>query len=101
MTHETGGGGAPPDEALLRPLDEGPGRRDLLRQIAALERRLSELAVAHSVWLETAAAEERAPSVLSMEELELVRDRLYTAIGELKELLVERERRRLDQERPG
>jgi hypothetical protein len=89
----TGSGGAlptiPPE---LPDVDERPGRRDLLRQIAALERHLSEVAVTHSIWNTPRAGRERGPAMLSMEELEQVRDELFAALAELRQRIVMRER---------
>lgn len=79
----------PPD---LPDVDEAPGRRDLLKQIAALEGRLSELATLTSVWNTPREGPERGPALLSLEELEQVRDELFVALGALRETILARER---------
>jgi hypothetical protein len=75
----------PPVDLPSPPVDEGPMRRDLLRQIAWLEADHQELVAAICPWTSAPANLNRAgPRVLSAAELEAVRDELFAAIDRLR-----------------
>jgi hypothetical protein len=89
------GPGQPPLEELLH-ADEGPMRRDLLRQIAALEKTLSDFLIEHAPYEQLRAASDRGPSLLDAAELEQVRDDLLANIAEAKERVAQRFAAQLD-----
>ena len=59
------------------PVDEGPMRRELLRQIALLD---VELAARSPAWATDPASPRRGPALLETAELERVRDELVAAL---------------------
>lgn len=67
------GGAAPPTEPAPDPVDEGPMRRELLRQIAQLETELSRRTPG---WTPTCPAPRRGPAMRPTAELERLRDEL-------------------------
>ncbi len=69
--------------------EEGRARRDLLRQIAALERQVSDLAVLHCVWRTPRHGHVQGPALLSLEQLERVRDELFTTLADLKVVIAD------------
>jgi hypothetical protein len=83
------GGGEPPLERLLT-AEEGPMRRELLRQIAVLEARLSGLQVEEAMWQPVPAAPRRSPALLATDQLEQVRDELLAVIAELQDGIAQR-----------
>lgn len=83
-------GSPPPHLPDLLPVDEAPGRRDLLRQIDALERHVSELAAAVSM-LPATRGSDFGPALLSLEQLEQVRDELFATLGDLRDRIVARD----------
>ncbi|MHB8692946.1 MAG: hypothetical protein ACYDHH_17050 [Solirubrobacteraceae bacterium] len=70
--------------------DEGPMRRELMRQIAALELRFSQLRRDHAPYEQLPPALERGPAVLSTEALEQVRDELLETINQLEQRVADR-----------
>lgn len=85
-----GGGIGPPPDVELVDVDEGPMRRELLRQIEQLERELTRLTAATSPWDPVVAHPERGPAVLPTADLELIRDELLRAIATIRERIVTR-----------
>ncbi len=81
---------APPPDIDLVDVDEGPMRRELLRQIAQLERELTRLTANTSPWDPVKAHPLRGPAVLTTADLELIRDELLRAITTLHERIVGR-----------
>ncbi|HYF26187.1 MAG TPA: hypothetical protein VD931_10655 [Baekduia sp.] len=77
------GTGTPPPEPPLEldPVDEGPMRRELLRQIALLD---GELSARQAGWSATPASPRRGPAVLASTELERIRDELLAALDALR-----------------
>jgi len=72
-----GGGTPPPATDVPDPVDEGPMRRELLRQIAQLERRLS---ASTPGWESTCPTPRRGPALQPTSELERLRDELHAAL---------------------
>jgi hypothetical protein len=71
-------GGAPPaPPATPDPIDEGPMRRELLRQIALLE---VDLSAAVPGWAPTCPTPKRGPAMAPTRELEALRDELVRAL---------------------
>jgi hypothetical protein len=88
-----GSGGAPPPALPdLIAADEGPMRRDLLRQIAALEQELTRFEITHCSEQATETSPRRGPAVLSTAALEQIRDELLGARGRLHDGAVARAR---------
>jgi hypothetical protein len=87
---------APPDglDTLLYESDERAARADLRRQIAALEAALGRLfgAAFPRMGIEFAVAAPGGPRILSVDELERVRDGLATRLQEVKSELGRRTR---------
>jgi len=89
------GGGAPPDAGRLEALlvaDERGARVELRRQIARLERELSELFASAfpRKGIEWTVAPAGGPRLLGVGELEQVRDELAGRIAEVRGLLNDR-----------
>lgn len=80
----------PPVEPDQISVDEGPMRRELLRQIAALERELSRLVSETCPWDPVVANPSRGPAMLSTADLEKIRDELLTASSVVHERIVTR-----------
>jgi hypothetical protein len=76
------------DELLTA--DEGPMRRELMRQIAALELKLSKFRRDHAPYEQLPALLKRGPALLSTEELEQVRDELLELIDGLQGRVADR-----------
>lgn len=76
------------DELLTA--DEGPMRRELMRQIAALELKLSKFRRDHAPFEQMPALLKRGPALLSTEELEQVRDELLELIDDLQGRIADR-----------
>ena len=70
--------------------DEGPMRRELMRQIAALELRFSQLRRDHAPYEQLPPALERGPAMLSTEALEQVRDELLDTIDVVQRRVADR-----------
>ena len=70
------------DELLTA--DEGPMRRELMRQIAALERKLSKFRRDHAPYDPLPELLQRGPALLTTEQLEQVRDELLAMIDDLE-----------------
>jgi hypothetical protein len=85
-----GGGIGPPPDIDLVDVDEGPMRRELLRQIEQLELELTRLTAATSPWDPVVAHPARGPAVLPTADLELIRDELLRAIATIRERIVTR-----------
>lgn len=68
---------APPDDLADISVDEGPMRREFLRQIAFLER---ELAARVSGWVAERTSARRGPGLLPTAILERIRDELSRAV---------------------
>jgi hypothetical protein len=64
--------------------DEGPMRRELMRQIAALELKLSKLRRDHAPFEQLPELLQRGPALLSTEQLEQVRDELLALLDDLR-----------------
>jgi hypothetical protein len=64
--------------------DEGPMRRELMRQIAALELKLSKIRRDHAPYERLPELLQRGPALLSTEQLEQVRDELLALIEDLR-----------------
>jgi hypothetical protein len=64
--------------------DEGPMRRELMRQIAALELKLSKFRRDHAPFEQLPELLQRGPALLSTEQLEQVRDEMLGLIDELQ-----------------
>lgn len=80
----TGSGGAPPP--ALPPgvaADEGPMRRELMRQIEQLEGDIAALGGQIDGFAIVAASPQRGPAVLATAQLEQVRDELIAARARL------------------
>ncbi|UTI65416.1 hypothetical protein NBH00_04185 [Paraconexibacter antarcticus] len=72
------GDGAPPAPPQAPdPIDEGPMRRELLRQIGELEVQLS---AARPGWAPTCTTPKRGPAMAPTPELEALRDELLRAL---------------------
>jgi hypothetical protein len=82
------GGFLPPVDLPEIPVDEGPMRRELLRQIGALEKELTGLTSTYSPWDPVIASPERGPAVLPTEDLEFIRDEMLTALGAMHDRIV-------------
>lgn len=72
---------APPAPGQL--VDEGPMRRELLRQIAALDEELTLWLVRTRPWHCARTTPRRGPALLETAALEQIRDELLAAIAEL------------------
>lgn len=68
----------PPPSSPPRPIDEGPSRRELRRQIARFERILAELSVLRGEPCSPINLS-RGPALLATRELESIRDELLAA----------------------
>lgn len=87
----TDGGIAPPDVPVdLLGTEEGPMRRELLRQIAHLEEQISRFIHDNCPFETPPAAMRRGPALLSTSELEHIRDELLAARTALHQRVVER-----------
>jgi hypothetical protein len=75
----TGGAAPPPAAPSADPVDEGPMRRELLRQIAQLE---TELSARRPDWSPTCTTPKRGPALQPTAELERLRDELLAALDE-------------------
>jgi hypothetical protein len=84
-----GSGGLPPlDEPIG--VDEGPMRRELMRQISVLEREMALLVVNNAIWEPMQASPKRGPTILNAAELEQIRDELLAAITDLHQRILHR-----------
>lgn len=86
----TGGGAPPPVIPLDLPVDEGPMRSELLRQIRRLEIEMSRFAAANCPYDAAPHSARRGPAILTTAQLEEIRDELLAARAELHQLVVER-----------
>lgn len=101
-------GGPPVGDDILPPLppeisaltDEGPMRRELLRQIAHLEEQLSRFTRDNTPFEPMPAVRRRGPAVLETASLEEIRDELLAVRQALHERVVDRVRDRLVEEDP-
>jgi hypothetical protein len=86
----------PPDDRRperfeeLLSADEGPMRRELMRQIAALELKLSKFRRDHAPYDRLPEMLQRGPALLSTEQLEQVRDELLELINDLQGRVTQR-----------
>lgn len=71
-------------------VDEGPMRRDLKRQIEALEQEIAGFAIDNCPYESFSASPVRGPAVLTNEQLEQVRDELLTIRAELHDRVSQR-----------
>jgi hypothetical protein len=69
--------GAPPTDIVVPPVDEGPMRRELMRQIAVLD---AALAARTPGLASERTTPRRGPAVQPTRELELIRDELFAAL---------------------
>lgn len=90
-----GGAGTPPPPDLRTPTDEGPMRRELLRQIAHLEAQLSRFTRDNTPFEPMPAVKRRGPAVLPTAALEDIRDELLALRTALHDRVVDRVRDRL------
>lgn len=97
---DTDAGGRPPLPPILDPpgVDEGPMRRDLKRQIEALEKEIAGFQIDNCPYESFSASPVRGPAVLSNEELEEVRDELLEIRSELHDRVSQRAIERMDSE---
>ncbi|MBA2763195.1 MAG: hypothetical protein H0U42_00715 [Thermoleophilaceae bacterium] len=94
------GGALPPSPPDLISVDEGPMRRELLRQIAQLERELSGLVAANSPYDPVIASPLRGPTMLRTAELEEIRDELLNAARTMHDRIVRRATATLEEPEP-
>ncbi|MCW3064675.1 MAG: hypothetical protein JWN32_1847 [Solirubrobacterales bacterium] len=73
----SGGSGSPPRTPAEVPVDEGPMRRELLRQIALLD---ADLAARSEGWGTVRVTPRRGPALQPTAVLERIRDELLTAL---------------------
>jgi hypothetical protein len=78
-------------------LDESPMRRELVRQIAALEGKMSRLVVNNAPHRPAQTSPPRGPAILTTAELEQVRDELLAAIARLHGQILQRVEWELDE----
>lgn len=82
MAHRTVDRGRTPPPPVVPaappPVDEGPMRRELLRQIALLD---ADLAARSRPWSTTRTTARRGPARLATAELERIRDELLLALA--------------------
>jgi hypothetical protein len=97
----TGGSDRLPPIDDLPGLDEGPMRRELVRQIAALEGTLSRLVVNNAPHRPARTSPTRGPAILSTAELEQVRDELLAEIARLRGEILQCVEWELDERRVG
>ena len=64
--------------------DEGPMRRELMRQIAALELKLSRFRRDHAPFEQLPELLQRGPALLTTEQLEQVRDEMLQLVDDLQ-----------------
>jgi hypothetical protein len=84
-----GAGDVPPVDLL--PVDEGPMRRDLLRQIAQLEAQIADFIIENCPFEPPPlTSPQRGPQILSNAELEEIRDELLATRAALHERIVQR-----------
>jgi hypothetical protein len=83
----------------LPALDEGPMRRELMRQIAALEAAMSRLVLDNAPYDPAHSSPTRGPAILSTAELERVRDELLAELARLHEQILQRVEWELDEPR--
>lgn len=88
----TGAGGAPPlpPDLDALPVDEGPMRGELMRQIEALEATLARFITENCPYEELPVMAQRGPVVLTTEQLEYVRDELLAVQRALHDRVVTR-----------
>lgn len=72
-----------PPPLSLPGTDEGPMRRELLRQIALLEQELTTEIVRERLWATHRANQRRGPALQDTAALEAIRDELVEAIAAL------------------
>jgi len=87
-------GTIPPDPNA--PTDEGPMRRELLRQIAHLDDQLSHFTRDNTPFEPLPPVRRRGPALLETASLEEIRDELVALREQLHERVVQRERARID-----
>jgi hypothetical protein len=75
--------GRPPEHP--HDVDEGPMRRELLRQIALLEQELTSGIARERLWAMARTNRRRGPAWQDTAALEEIRDELVQAIGALRE----------------
>jgi hypothetical protein len=81
----TGGSAPPPtDPDPFGPLDEGPMRRELRRQIARLEREFARVKGVLAPWELERTTPRRGPALLDAGALEQIRDELLDALRMLR-----------------
>ena len=86
-----GGSGLPPELTDGTSVDEGPMRRELMRQIKAVELEMARFKADNCPYERIVTSPVRGPAMLSTAELEQVRDELLAARGELHDRVVRRE----------
>lgn len=90
-----GGGAPPPVVPIDLPVDEGPMRSELLRQIRRLEIEMSRFAAANCPFDGAPRSARRGPAILTTAQLEEIRDELLEARAALHQLVVDRSTARL------
>jgi hypothetical protein len=80
-------------------LDEGPMRRELMRQIAVLEGAISRLAPDNAPCQHARSSPTRSPAILSTVALERVRDELLAELTRLHGQIVQRVEWEVDESR--
>jgi hypothetical protein len=88
----------PPIDDLLA-VDEGPMRRELMRQISALEAAMSQLVIDNALHAKEHASPTRGPAILSTADLERVRDELLATIARLHGRILQRVEWEVDEPR--
>lgn len=91
-----GGCGMPPALGGATSVDEGPMRRELMRQIRAVELEMARFKSENCPYERIVTSPARGPAVLSTAQLEQVRDELLAARAELQDRVVRRETAELE-----
>lgn len=90
MIHGMGGRPPLPPILDLPGVDEGPMRRELKRQIEALEQEIADFHIENCPYESFSASPVRGPAVLTNEQLEQVRDELLQIRAELHDRVSDR-----------
>jgi len=90
MSHGMGARPPLPPILDLPGVDEGPMRRDLKRQIKALEQEIADFAIENCPYESFSASPVRGPAVLTNAQLEQVRDELLEIRSELHDRVSQR-----------
>ncbi|WP_354700611.1 hypothetical protein DSM112329_00892 [Paraconexibacter sp. AEG42_29] len=82
------GGAPPPVVHDGAPVDEGPMRAELLRQIRRLEIEISRFAAANCPYEDLPGSARRGPAILTTAQLEEIRDELLATRNALHEVVI-------------